>query len=44
MVANDCCFWFSEVNELKQAGAARLRADFIIFFGFIMLSEQEGDD
>ena len=43
MVANDCCFLFSEVNELKQAGAARLRTDFIIFFGFIMFSE-EGDD
>ena len=45
MVASEgcCCFWVSKVNELEQAGAARLRTDFIIFFGFIMFSE-EGDD
>ena len=44
MVASEgcCCFWVSKVNELEQAGAARLRTDFIIFFGFIMFSE--GDD
>lgn len=38
-----CCFWFLKVNELKQAGTASLRADFMMFFGFTMFSVEASE-